>query len=169
MQIKVGCDLSTFKEYYKTCGRGEIGEIEEEIIIDDPSHCILWTEGQVILGHVLWHECSTSEHRKGDPRDKTDREILESLFGQNKQLIELHEVWLTKQFRGKGYGKKIFEYLEGYLLKRGFKNIVYYADHPAALTICRNRDYKEAINEEHNWCVFGKSFEQRTTSPHTKI
>ncbi len=118
MKITVGCDLPTFKEYYKTCGRGELGDIEEKILLDNHSHCILFKKGQEILGHVLWHECSTSEHRKGDPRDKTDREILESLFGENIHLIELHEVWLKEQFRGKGYGRKFFEYFEEFIQKK---------------------------------------------------
>jgi len=157
IKISVSCDLPTFEEYYKTCGRGELGDIEEKILMDDPSHCILWMEGDEILGHVLWHECSTSEHRKGDPRDKKDREILESLFGKKKHLIELHELWLQEQFRGKGYGREFFEYFEELILKKGFKNIVYYANHPAALAICRNRGYKEAFYEDLNWYVFGKS------------
>ncbi|MHA2202845.1 MAG: GNAT family N-acetyltransferase [Candidatus Hodarchaeales archaeon] len=159
MKITIGCDLLTFKEYYKTCGRGELGDIEEKILMDDPSHCILWMESQEILGHVLWHECSTSEHKKGDPRDKTDRKILESLFGENKHLIELHEVWLKEQFRGKGYGREFFEYFEEFILEKGFKNVVYYSDHPAALAICRNRGYKEAFYERLNWYVFGKSID----------
>ncbi len=157
LNIKVGCDLSIFKEYYKISGRGELGAIEEKIIIENSSHCILCIENQEILGHVLWHECSTSEHRRNDPRDKKDKEILEALFGENQNLIELHELWLRKQFRGRGIGKIIFDYFEGFILKKGIKNIVYYADHPAALAICRNRGYKEAYNEEANWYIFAKS------------
>ena len=68
MKFMVGCDLSTFKKYYATCGRGDLDDIEEKILLDDLSHCILWMRGQEILGHTLWHECSTSEHRRGDPR-----------------------------------------------------------------------------------------------------
>ena len=101
MKINVGCDLTKFKEYYTTCGRGVLGETEEKIIQDNPSHCVLCMKGQEIIGHVIWHECTTADHRKGDSRDKSDREILESLFGKNQELIELHEVWLTEEYRGK--------------------------------------------------------------------
>jgi GNAT superfamily N-acetyltransferase len=157
MKINVGCNLRKFKEYYKTCGRGEMGETEETIIKENSSHCIVCIEDQEILGHIIWHECTTVDHRKGDPRDKADREVLESLFGKNKQLVELHEVWLKEEYRGKGIGWEIFEFIEEFLLKKGFQNIVYYADHPAALTICRRQGYKEAFYEEENWHVFGKS------------
>ena len=160
LKIKVGFDLSTFKEYYKNSGRGELGPIEEKILIEDPSQCILWIENEEILGHILWHECSTSEHRRNDPRDKIDKEILESFFGENQNLVELHEVWLREQFRRRGIGKKIFEYFEDYILKKGFENIVYYADHPAALAICRNRGYKEAYNKEERWYILAKSIKQ---------
>lgn len=159
LNITVGCDLSTFKEYYKISGRGELGPIEEKIFTDDPSHCILWIENQEILGHVLWHECSTSEHRREDPRDQTDREILESLFGKNQNLIEFHEVWLREQYRGNRHGRKMFEFLEEFIFKKGFKNIVYYADHPAALAICKNRGYKEVYDDKSKWYVLGKSME----------
>jgi GNAT superfamily N-acetyltransferase len=150
MKIRVGCDLTKFKEYYPTCGRGELGETEEKIINESLSHCILWMKGQEIINHVIWHECTTAEHRKGDPRDIEDREILESLFGKNIQLIELHEVWLEEEYRGKGLGWKMFEFIEEFLQNNAFKTIVYYADHPAALTICRRREYSEAYYEEEN-------------------
>ncbi len=159
MKIVVGCDFPRFQVYYKTSGRGELGETEKRILMEDRSHCILWMEGQEILGHVLWHECSTLYHRKGDFRDKADREILEVFFGKNKPLVELHEVWLKEEYRKRGYGTKFFEFFEDFIKKKEGKNIVYYADHPAAMAICRNRGYKEAYYEELNWYVFGKSIE----------
>ncbi|MFX0086143.1 MAG: GNAT family N-acetyltransferase [Candidatus Hodarchaeota archaeon] len=159
MKFIVGCDLPTFIEYYKTCGRGDLQDTEKRILMDDPSHCILWVDEKEILGHVLWHECSTFEHKKGDPRDKRDKKILEFLFGVNKSLVELHEVWLKEEFRGKGFGRDFFGFFEVFILKRGFKNILFYADHPAALNICRNRGYKEIYYEEHEWYVFGKILE----------
>ena len=137
----------------------ELGSTEENVIVSDPSHCILWMQDKKILGHVLWHDCSTSEHRKGDPRDKMDSEILEAIFGRKEHLIELHEVWLKKPFRGRGYGKEFFEFFEDFIFKKGFHDIVYYADHPAALTICRKRGYKEAFYKEYRWYVFGKSID----------
>ncbi|MFX1517088.1 MAG: hypothetical protein ACFFC6_12370, partial [Promethearchaeota archaeon] len=59
-----------------------------------------------------------------------------------------------------GYGEEFFEYFEEFIGEKGFKSIVYYADHPAALAICRNRGYQEAFYEGLNWYVFGKSVHQ---------
>ena len=157
MDVNIGCNYTKFKEYYKTCGRGEFEETEKNIIRENPSHCIVWMKDQEIIGHIIWHECTTADHRKGDPRDKSDREILESLFGENTQLIELHEVWLKEEYRGKGIGWKMFEFIETFLQKKGFRTIVYYTDHPAAITICRRRGYKKAFYEEEKWSVFGKT------------
>jgi len=52
----------------------------------------------------------------------------------------LREIWLRKKYRGKGYGKRFFE---EFIRRRDYGSIVYYADHPAAITICRQRGYKE--------------------------
>lgn len=157
MNFKVGCDLDKFKAYYINCGLGKLAKTEEDIFLEDPSHCILWLEEKNIIGHVIWHECPTSEHRKGDPRDDEDKIILESIFGKDKHLIELHEVWLKEEFRGKGYGNNFFEFFEDFILKKGFNHIVYYTDHPAAIAVCRNKGYKEIYSKELGWSVFGKS------------
>jgi len=109
---------------------------------------IVWKENGEIIGHVIWHESNTEEHRKGDPRDKVDREILEKLLGGKKDFVELHEVWLIKEQRGKGYGKGFFEFFEQLIRDRGYDTIVYYAYHPAAITICRQRGYQEAYGVE---------------------
>jgi len=48
-----------------------------------------------------------------------------------------------KEYRGKGYGKKFFAFFEEFMRKKDYDSIIYYAFHPAALTICRQRGYKE--------------------------
>lgn len=149
MKFVVGCDLEEFKEYYKRNGyageqgTGELGVTEEKIVTQDPSHLIVWRGNNKIIGHAIWHETNTEEHRKGDPRDKEDREILECFLGGKKDFVELHEVWLMKEYRGRGYGKKFFDFFEEFIGKSGFHSIVYYAFHPAAIAICRQRGYKE--------------------------
>jgi len=150
MRFVVGCDLEEFKEYYRKNGfageqgTGELGITEERIVIQDPAHLIVWREDNEIIGDAIWHETSTDEHRKGVPRDREDREILRKLYGGKKgNIIELHEVWLREEYRGKGYGKRFFEFFEEFIRKKGYDSFVYYADHPAALAICRTRGYKE--------------------------
>ncbi|MDH5746794.1 MAG: GNAT family N-acetyltransferase [Candidatus Bathyarchaeota archaeon] len=154
------CDLEEFKEYYKRNGfageqgTGELGVTEEGIITQDPSHLIVWREKNKIIGDAIWHETNTEEHRKGVPRDKEDIEILEKLLGGKKDFVELHEVWLMKEYRRRGYGKRFFDFFEEFMRNRGIDSIVFYADHPAALAICRKRGYKEDYLKSEGEYVF---------------
>jgi len=157
----VGCDLEEFKEYYKRNGfageqgTGELGITEEKIVSQNPAHLIVWRENNEIIGDAIWHETSTDEHRKGDPRDREDRRILRKLCGGKRDnFVELHEIWLMKEYRGKGYGKRFFDYFEDFVRKKGFESFVYYADHPAALAICRKRAYKEDYLKDMKEYVF---------------
>ena len=165
MEFVVGCDLEEFKEYYRRNeytgeqGTGELGITEEEIVTKDSSHLIVWRKNNEIIGHTLWHHTSTEEHRKGDARDKEDREILRTLLGGKKdKIVELHEIWLRKEHRGKGYGNKFFEFFEEFIKSRGYDSIVYYADHPAAIAICRNRGWRVGFLVNEKWYVFCLSF-----------
>ena len=149
MKFVVGCDLEEFKEYYQRNGfageqgTGELGVTEEEIVTQNPVHLIVWRDNVEIVGHAIWHETDTAEHRKGAPRDTEDSEILERLLKGKKDFVELHEVWLIEERRGEGYGKKFFDFFEEFIRNRGFDSIVYYAFHPAAIAICRQRGYSE--------------------------
>jgi GNAT superfamily N-acetyltransferase len=161
LEFVVGCELEEFKEYYRRNGfageqgTGELGIAEEKIISQDLAHLIVWRESNEIIGYAIWHETSTDEHRKGDPRDREDREILRKLCGGKKDNIaELHEIWLMKEYRGKGYGKKFFEFFEEFIRRKGYYSFVYYADHPAALAICRKRGYAEDYLESEDYHVF---------------
>jgi GNAT superfamily N-acetyltransferase len=161
LRFVVGCDLEEFKEYYKINGfageqgTGELGITEEKIVTQDPSHLIVWRENNEIIGDAIWHETSTDEHREGDPRDREDKEILRKLCGGRKgNIVELHEVWLRKKYRGKGYGRRFFEFFEEFIGEKGYDSIVYYADHPAALAICRKRGYKEDYLKSEGEYVF---------------
>ncbi len=156
MEFVVGGCLDEFEAYYKRAV-GELGNIERRYIQDDPSHLIVWREDSEILGHALWHESNTEEHRKGDPRDDQDRELLRTLAEGKKSFVELHELWLRKEHRGKDYGKLFFDFFEDFIAKKGHDAIVYYAYDPAALAICRKRGYKEAYGVESGGaicCVF---------------
>jgi len=109
---------------------------------------ILWKQGNEIVGHAIWHESNTEEHRKGDPRDQNDKAILKKLLGAKSNFVELHEVWLREEQRGKGHGKQFFEFFEKYMKTEGYNSIIFYAFHPAAIAICRQRGYKEAYGIE---------------------
>lgn len=102
-------------------------------------------ENNRIIGHAIWHESNTEEHRRGIPRDKEDGELLKRLLGGKKDFIELHEIWLMKEYRGKGYGKEFFE---EFIKNEDCDSIIHYADHPATIAICRKRGYKEAYGVE---------------------
>lgn len=67
LEFVLGYDLDEFRKYYSRLAPpwGDLGAIEERIIKQDPSHLILWREGDEILGHAIWHESNTREHRKG--------------------------------------------------------------------------------------------------------
>jgi GNAT superfamily N-acetyltransferase len=154
MKFVIGCDLEEFKGYYlelatdtewqNTFGfSAELGDLWERILSENPSQLIVFRENSEIIGHAIWHPTSTKEHRKGDPRDKEDTEILERLLGGEKDFVELHEIWLRKEHRGKGYGNKFFDFFEEFIKNQGYDSIIYYADHPAAVTICRKRGYEE--------------------------
>jgi hypothetical protein len=98
LEFAIGCELDEFKEYYKRNGfageqgTGALGLTEEKIVTQDPSHLIVWRENHEIIGHAIWHETSTEEHRVGDPRDKEDRETLRKLCdGKRGSLVELHK------------------------------------------------------------------------------
>jgi len=143
VEFVVGCDLEEFKRYAEKDGVRADLEVLEKVLPKDASSLIVLKEGDKIIGHAIWHETNTEEHRKGDPRDKEDRRILEKLLGGKKSFVELHEVWLIEAYRGKGYGKEFFEFFEEFMKRRGYDAIVFYADHPAALAICYKRGYKE--------------------------
>ena len=156
MRFDVGCDLDEFRRYYRnsgiyeylrsvglTDGYDENLDYMMNVVIKDSSQLIVWREDNKVVGHAVWHESNAEEHRKGDPRDKEDREALKRLLGGNKDFVELHEIWLTKEYRGKGYGNEFFDFFETYMKCRSYVDLVFYAHHPAALTICRKHGYEE--------------------------
>jgi len=73
---------------------------------------------------------------------------LEKLLGGKRDFIELHELWLMEEHRGKGYGMEFFVFFEKLMAGMGHDAVVYYANDPAALAICRKRCYKEAYGVE---------------------
>ncbi len=156
MRFEFGCDLNEFRRYHKNSGvheylrsMGLTDEYDENldymlnVVIKDPSQLIVWRENREIVGHAVWHESNTREHRKGDPRQKEDIDALEKLFGGSKDFIELHEIWLIEKYRGKGHGKTFFDFFERFMKTKGYSHIVFYAIHPAALAICRKSGYEE--------------------------
>ena len=166
MKLVIGCELDQFKRYYErtisspkyreTVGESD-GTTELNYVAQDPSHVILWKDGDQVLGHAIWHESNTDEHRKGVPRDEDDREVLERLLGGRRDFVELHEVWLRREHRGKGYGEQFFQFFENYVSSRGRGTIVYYAFDEAPVAICRRRGYKEASGASSAgkpWIVF---------------
>lgn len=154
LRFVVGCNLEEFIEYSKKLGVRADVAVCEITIRQNPSCLLLWKLGDEIVGHAIWHESSTEEHRRGDPRDGEDREALERLLGGKRDFVELHEVWLREEYRGRGYGKLFFGFFEGFMRNRGYDSVVYYADHPAALAICRKRGYKEDYLKEVGEYVF---------------
>lgn len=147
MRFVEGCDFKEFSKYLTKIGQytaeGELAKLRA-FIDSKLFNLIVFREKKDIIGHAIWHETTTEEHRKGDRRDKEDKEILLGFFGKKKDFVELHELWLTKEHRGRGYGTRFFDFFEEYIRNKGYDSIVYYAFDPAAIAICRQRGYKEA-------------------------
>jgi GNAT superfamily N-acetyltransferase len=174
LEFIIGYDLETFRKYYSTLhdlhqfykligthesSSMELGEDELNHIKRDPRHLIIWKKKNDIIGHTVWHETTTSEMVPGDSRNGEDKMILHKLFdGEQDNLVELHEVWLRTEHRGKGFGHQFFEFFEDFASRSGFAGIVYYTDNPSAIVLCRNRGYREALElEGHEWHVFALS------------
>ena len=147
MRFVEGCDFQEFSAYLRKlelyAGKGELDRLRSKLE-RGMSNLIVFRGKAEIIGHAIWHESNTEEHSEGYPRDKKDIEILHGFMGKNRDFVELHELWLTKENRGKGYGKQFFAFFEDYIEKKGYDSIVYYAFDPAAVAICRKRGYKEA-------------------------
>lgn len=75
--------------------------------------------------------------------------------GRRDKVVELHEIWLIKKHRGKGFGKQFFKFFEKFIRNKGYNSIVYYTDNPDAIAICRERGWKEDFPAKENWHVFG--------------
>jgi GNAT superfamily N-acetyltransferase len=67
---------------------------------------------------------------------------LKKLLGKKKNFVELHEWWLIEKCRGKGYGNEFLDFFEAYMKSHGYADLVFYADHPAALAAFRKHGYK---------------------------
>jgi GNAT superfamily N-acetyltransferase len=166
--------IEEFKEYYSTLsdlrdfyvsrthrdpGPFKLGPDEEQHFLRDPNHLIMFTNEGETVGHCIWHETSTEEMTPGDPRDEEDRDCLRQLFGGEKtNLVELHELWMRSEYRGRGFGHLFFSFFEAYVEAAGFDGIVYYTDHEAAIAICRKRGYREAFLKSGGWYVFALPF-----------
>jgi GNAT superfamily N-acetyltransferase len=146
-----GCDFEEFSKYLAKLGQytanGELEKLKRSL---DGGFLklIVFREDSRLVGHAIWHEATTDEHRQGDPRDEVDRNILRGFLGGKGDLVELHELWVTEENRGRGYGKRFFDFFELYIRGKGYESLIYYAFHPAALRICRERGYREAYGVE---------------------
>jgi GNAT superfamily N-acetyltransferase len=143
VRFDVGCNTKEFREYWSR--NGYDGNLDHlmNVVVKDKSQLIVWRDNDKIVGHSVWHESNTQEHRKGDARDKEDREALEKLLGGKKDFVELHEIWLIKEYRGKGYGEMFHSFFEKSMKDKNYSDIVFYANHPSAVAICRKHGYKE--------------------------
>lgn len=158
--MKYYSTLSDLHEFYIGRTSRDSGEfkleVEERFHLDnDIRHLIIWKDSTEIVGHCIWHETSTDEMTPGDPRDNDDKETLRALFGgQKENLVELHELWLRTEHRGKGYGHQFFDFFESFVSQNGFDGIAHYSDYPGVLALCRKRGYKEAFLDSSGWYVF---------------
>jgi len=143
LRFEIYCDLGELREYWNRSGYG--GDLDHlmNVVIKDPAQLIVWKENDRIVGHSVWHESNTEEHRKSVPRDKEDSEALRKLLGNKKDFVELHEWWLIEKYRGKGYGNEFLDFFQAYMKSLGYADLVFYADHPAALAAFRKHGYRE--------------------------
>jgi ribosomal protein S18 acetylase RimI-like enzyme len=59
------------------------------------------------------------------------------------KTLELHEICLIKECRGKGYGEMFHDFFEKFMKDKDYFDIVFYAEHPGAVAICRKHGYRE--------------------------
>lgn len=142
-----GGNIEELREHLAGLGL-TLGETEERLIKEKPERLIMWRDLGELVGHTIWHASNTKVHPDGEEREAEDRKTLEEELKVVGDFIELHEIWLSDDHRGKGYGTAFFEYFENMVKKKGFNAIVYYADHPAATYLCRKRGYREAYGLE---------------------
>jgi len=163
LRFEVGCRLEELREYWnRSVYDGSLDNLLN-VVIKDSAQLIVWKEKDKIVGHSVWHESNTEEHREGHPRNKEDSEALRRLLGGKKSFVELHEWWLIEEYRGKGYGNEFLDFFEAYMKSNGYVNLVFYGDHPAALAAFRKHGYKEGGNLTGlNEYVFYHSLEQTT-------
>jgi GNAT superfamily N-acetyltransferase len=172
MEFQVGWNWPDFQQYYRGLDDlhayykravddvkfGDVGNTEERLVKANPAHLIIWLVETVPVGHAIWHETSTDEHRPNDARDAADRTLLRKFFGGKQEgLVELHELWLQTEHRRMGYGKLFFGFFENFMRRRGVRGIIHYSEHPAVKAICRRRGYKEGYLKDQGWAVFGLS------------
>jgi GNAT superfamily N-acetyltransferase len=124
LRFEVGCDLEELREYWNGSGYDGNFDYLMNVVIKDSSQLIVWREDNKVVGHSVWHESNTEEHRQGDPREKEDIKVLE-------------------KYRGKGYGEMFHAFFEKFMKDKGYYHIVFYAHHPAAVAICRKQGYRE--------------------------
>ena len=87
MRFDVGCNTKEFREYWSR--NGYDGNLDHlmNVVAKDKSQLIVWRENGRIVGHAVWHESNTDEHRKGVPRDEEDREALENFLVGRRTLL----------------------------------------------------------------------------------
>ena len=142
-----GGDIEELRAHLESLGLS-LGPTEERLIKEKPERLIMWRDNGMLVGHAIWHISSTKQHPDGEPREPDDRQILEEELEVAGDFIELHEIWLSDTYRGRGYGSEFFEYFENMVKEKGYNAIVYYADHPAAMSICFKRGYMHAFGVE---------------------
>ena len=142
-----GGDIEELRAHLEGLGL-TLGATEERLVKEKPERLIMWRDNETLVGHTIWHASNTKVHPDGDAREEDDRHILENELDVVGDFIELHEIWLSDDYRGRGYGSAFFDYFEAMVKRKGFNAIVYYADHPAAMHICRKRGYREAHGVE---------------------
>lgn len=149
LRFVLGCDINEFRGYYGNSGWApRLGETEEMIIRQMPAHLIVFRLDGTVVGHAIWHKSDTRAFRPGEPREPMDTQILEELLGGPAEFLELHELWLMEEYRGRGYGSRFFDFFESFVAGRGYEASIYYAFDPAAVALCRRRGYPEGYGVE---------------------
>ena len=143
LRFDVGCDPKQSREYWSRNGYDGDLDYLMRVVVKDASQLIVWMNDSKVVGHGVWHENNTREHAGGQARNREDSEALKKLVGKKKRFAELHKIWFTKEYRGKGYGNLFHQSFEEYMREKGYSNLIFHADHPAAVAIRHKRGYDE--------------------------
>lgn len=105
VEFSHGGDIEELRVHLEGLGLG-LGLTESRLIEENPDHLIMWRDVGVLVGHTIWHPSNAKVHPDGEEREAEDRRILEEELSVVGDFIELHEIWLSDDHRGKGYGAR---------------------------------------------------------------
>ncbi len=106
-----------------------------------PPHLMI-CRGKDVIGHVIWGGAGIDDAGRRLSEDGR-REVLAMLPDDRKGYLELREIWLRSEYRGRDYELKILRLFEDFARGRGHAAIVAMPRDGATVSLLRNAGYEE--------------------------